>query len=272
MAALKKAIEVVEKLRDPIEGCPWDLKQTRKGLAQYAVEESYEYVDSVNNGSSQDQMDELGDILLQVLLNGIIAEQDGEFTLADIANNLTQKMIRRHPHVFKGNNNISIEEIKENWHEIKNTENKQKGKDTSTRINDEVLAYPSLICSEKIGKKSGRVNFDWETPLQVAYKVEEEWQELKEEVYKGIIVNKDAIEEEFGDFLFSAVQLARHLELNAELALRKANIKFLKRFRSMESLMEEENMELEKLEQEKIDHFWNLAKLKEKEEKNATKK
>jgi MazG family protein len=255
---IHRLITVIETLLHPDKGCPWDLEQTHSSLLQYLLEESYEFMNAVEEGNFSHMKDELGDILLQVLLHSEIARKENQFNLEDVAKNLADKMIRRHPHVFKdGDNYISTQAIKDSWKKIKDEE--KVNEKNPSRIDEGYLSYPSLYSSYKIGKKTKELNFDWDTAHQVMYKVEEEWQELKEELAPPK-PNIDRVGEELGDFLFSAAQLARHLSLNPEELLRKANKKFLKRFQAMEKLLIKENLNIDDMTQEQLDRYWQLVK------------
>ncbi len=256
----KRLKEVIELLRDPEKGCPWDLEQTHETLLKYLLEECYEFIHSVETKNFQEMEEELGDILLQVLLHSTIAKNNGEFTIESVCKRLADKMIHRHPHVFKeGKNNLSVTEVLDNWDSLKE---KEKGK-KKRELDESYLFFPAILSSFKIGKKTQKIGFDWDDPSQVAYKVEEEWQELKEEILPQIH-NKERIKEEFGDFLFSMVQLARHIDIDPEEALRSANRKFLKRFNKMEDLMENSGVKFKDMNQKQMDVYWDKAKMMEK--------
>jgi len=252
---LHRLIDVINALLHPETGCPWDLKQTNKSLLPYLLEESYEFMNAVEKNDDKEMVDELGDVLLQVLLHAKIANHQKRFDLESVAKNLADKMIRRHPHVFKeGGKSISEEEIKENWKNIKKEESGGR-----TKINFDDLAFPSLMSSYKIGKKTTSLNFDWDSVDQVLYKVEEEWQELKEELAPQTY-NKERAAEELGDFLFSAAQLARHMGHNPEELLRDANKKFIKRFMAMEDMVAKEGEDITKMTQQELDVYWGHVK------------
>lgn len=256
--ALNRLIDVIKALRHPETGCPWDLKQTHQSLLRYLFEESYEFTSAVESENDSAIQDELGDLLLQVLLHAQIAQDEQRFSLDDVADSLAQKLIRRHPHVFdkKEGEALSPEEVQERWAEIKKTESSKE----EEAIGPRYLHHPALRSSYLIGKRTADLNFDWEDPAQVVYKVEEEWQELKEELGPGQNFNKDRVAEELGDFLFSAAQLARHTGHDPEDLLRKANQKFLGRFSQVESLIKEEGKSFEDFNQAQLDHYWNQVK------------
>lgn len=255
---LHRLIDVIRALLHPETGCPWDLKQTHKTLLPYLLEESYEFMNAVEQNDDNAMKDEIGDVLLQVLLHAEIASKENRFDLESVAKNLADKMIRRHPHVFEnGGYQASDEEIKDKWKEIK-----EKEKGERIKINYDDLSYPSLLSSYKIGKKTTSLNFDWDNVNQVVYKVEEEWQELKEELTPQIY-NRERAAEELGDFLFSAAQLARHMKLNPEELLRAANRKFIKRFMAMEQMVKDDGKDITQMSQEELDVYWAHVKKSE---------
>jgi MazG family protein len=173
----KKLQDVVKQLRDPKEGCPWDLKQTHQSLLPYLIEESFEFINAADSQDSPHMEEELGDILLQVLLHSAIGEQDNRFNLETISKKLADKLIRRHPHVFKEkDSDINSEQVEANWEKIKQEEKRKKGEKQVSFINESLLNLPSMLSSFKIGKKTEKVGFDWDNYGQVIWKVEEEWQ------------------------------------------------------------------------------------------------
>jgi MazG family protein len=256
----EKLVETVKALRHPETGCPWDLKQTHSSLTKYLLEESYEFIHEVENKNQNGMKEELGDVLLQVLLHSTIAEQSKSFNLEDVAKTLDQKLIERHPHVFGETKTLTPEQVTEQWGEIK----KKKKNKKEMYLSEKDTFFASLTSAERIGKKTNDIRFDWDNPSQVAYKVEEEWQELKEEITNYPQMNPVRVEEELGDALFSLAQLARHLKIDPEVALRKANLKFIKRFNQMEELIVEANKDILKMNQEEMDHYWMEVKVREK--------
>lgn len=261
---LERAISVIRKLRDPEGGCPWDLEQTHKSLLPFLTEEAYEFIHAVESENIGEMKDELGDILLQVILHATIADQEGSFNLEDVSKNLADKLIRRHPHVFDEKvGKLTQKEIKENWQEIKKQERAENKISKEYQLPMKELSFPALTSAERIGKITKRLNFDWDDPSQVSYKVEEEWQELKEEI-TGPTYNMERVEEELGDFLFSVAQLSRHLKLDPEMTLRNANKKFIKRFQQVEDLITDDNKKFEDMTQQELDDYWNQVKLRNK--------
>ena len=259
---LENAIRVINKLRDPQGGCPWDLSQTHETLLRYLIEESYEYVEAVEVNDTAMMCEEIGDVLLQVLLHSRIAEQAGRFNLEDVARRLATKIVHRHPHVFgeQTEQGLTPEQVKERWEVIKLEENKAK----RSAIPYKLMHNPALRTAHLIGVASGKVAFDWEDHRQVMHKVEEEWQELKDELPPGGHFDKARVADEMGDLLFSMAQLARHLGVDPEEALRNGNKKFLKRFHMVEKLAEENGQVMGQMTSQEMEALWVKAKEKTK--------
>ena len=250
---LEKCIEIVKALRHPKTGCPWDLQQTHESLLKYLIEESFEFIDSVEKQNSKSMEEELGDVLFQVLLLASLGEERKEFNLETVAKNLADKLVRRHPHVFTlKEEKLTSEEVIQKWQEIKKTEKGEK----KYSIDESYLHAPALMSAFKIGQKSTTVNFDWENHSQVLMKVEEELNELKEEINPSRNIDKKKIKEELGDLLFSVAQLARHLEINPEECLRDANKKFISRFQKVEDLVKASGRKLEETPQADLEEYW----------------
>jgi MazG family protein len=255
---LERCIKTIQKLRDPHGGCPWDLEQTHESLLKYLLEESYEFIEAVELGKPKLMEEELGDVLLQVLLHSTIASESAKFNLESVAKTLADKIIRRHPHVFGDVKVSGSDDVVANWKEIKEKEKGQR----KYSIDEKMLQAPSLTSAFNIGKKSTAVNFDWEDYHQVAGKVEEEWQEVKEELPPGTKFNKDRVKEEIGDLLFSVAQLARHLEIDPEDCLRQANRKFINRFKKVEDEVKARGGKLEDTPQTELEKIWTQVKKK----------
>ncbi len=245
-------VEVIGHLRGP-DGCPWDKEQTHKTLTQYAIEEAFELSDAIDNNDEAGTVEELGDLLLQVILHAEIGRQEGRFTLADVIAGITNKMIHRHPHVFGDVKVSGSEEVLDNWAKLKSSEKK---KDASPFASIP-KALPALIRAQKIGSKTVRYNFDWSKPQEVLVKLDEEVAELKEALAEKTIVEQ---QEELGDVLFTVVQLARHLNFDAEQALRLTNQKFEDRFLKMRQLVEDDKKDYSKLAVSDLEKYWQKAK------------
>jgi MazG family protein len=254
---LERCINVIRALRHPKTGCPWDLEQTHESLLKFLIEESYEFVDAVEQKNIRSMEEEIGDVLFQVILHTTLGEEKGHFSLESSAKLLADKLIRRHPHVFKDQEQrLTPEQVIENWQKIKATE---KG-ETKYSMDEKYLHAPALESSFKIGQRSTALNFDWENYQQVLMKVEEEWQEVKEELPPGKEFNRHRVREELGDLLFSIAQLARHLEMNPEECLRDANKKFIRRFQKVEDKVKEQGGRLEETSQPELEEIWAQVK------------
>lgn len=243
-------VEVVKALRGP-DGCPWDKQQTPYSLIQYAIEEAHELVEAIEaNTSQEDIIEELGDVLLQVVLHSEIARQENRFDIHDVIESINKKMIRRHPHVFSNKDVKDTDEVVKNWQEIKDEEKKGKPEKKKFDIPENL---PALQRSSKIGKKTKKLNFDWENHSQVLEKVEEELLEVKEAIAKN---GKEEIENEIGDLLFSVSQLARHLDIEPEQSLRKANRRFEKRFFILKDKVDARGKSMKQLSTEELEEVW----------------
>jgi MazG family protein len=259
----EKTFDLIKKLRDPKDGCPWDLEQTHQSLLKFLLEETYEYMDAVESEKVDKIEDELGDLLLQILLHSAIGEENNSFTLESVSKILGEKIIRRHPHVFEKNaKKVTSSEVKKNWRKIKHSE---QGDQKQPMFNNSILRFPGLVSAIKIGKKTEVIGFDWENPTQVIYKIEEEWQELKEELNPSGLYNRDRVKEEMGDFLFTIAQLARHLQIDPEESIRSANKKFISRFSKMEQLILDDNKTPSEMSQLEMDKYWGIVKENERE-------
>lgn len=250
-------VQTITRLRDPENGCPWDLKQTHYSLIKYLIEETFEAVHAIEESDDDKIKDELGDILLQVVLHSVIAKQRNKFSIEDVIQNINDKMVRRHPHVFAGKKINSIDEVKQNWEKIKKSESQRNNSENYT-FNKSILDTTSLLSANKIGEKTKKVDFDWNSYEEVILKVKEELSELEDEIKSKRREAK--ILEEYGDLLFSCVQLGRHLSINPENALRSANKKFIKRFDLMEDLAHKNKQDFSSLSREKKEQLWKKVK------------
>lgn len=254
MEDFDRLVGIFEKLRAP-GGCPWDAEQDHKSISKCAIEEAYELADAIDDGDVGHLREELGDLLLQVVFHSVIAKDLGEFTIREVINDLADKLIYRHPHVFGDENVSDSGEVIRNWDRLKK---KEEGKTGRKSILDGIPeALPGLLYARKIQSAASRVGFDWKDPEGVIDKVREEAQELHE-----AIRNKDEkeIESEIGDLLFSIVNLARYTGVDPETALRKTNRKFRKRFSKIEDEAKRKGVSLEDMSLEEMDAVWNSAK------------
>ncbi len=256
---LEKLHQITSKLRDPEKGCPWDREQTFESIAHCAIEEAYEVVEAIEKRDYDSFKDELGDLLFQVTFHSSIAEEMNLFTFDDVVNSISEKLIQRHPHVFADQSIKDAKTQTDNWEKIKIQERKQK-KGIGSVLDDIGDNQPALNRAYKIGKRARSVGFDWNDVSGVINKIEEEIQELKEAIRDG---NQAEIEEEAGDLLFSVVSLSRHTSIDPETALRKANRKFDRRFRTMEKSLIEANNEFSKMSSKELDDLWEQVKATE---------
>ncbi|EIJ34638.1 nucleoside triphosphate pyrophosphohydrolase [Thiothrix nivea] len=258
---INELLNLMVRLRDPQTGCPWDIKQTWQTILPHTLEEVYEVADAVDRGDAAALRDELGDLLFQVVFMAQIASEQGLFDFNDVAQGITDKMIRRHPHVF-GNAVFADEgEQKQAWESIKQDE--RSGKESESGFFAGIpAAMPALRRSQKIQQRAARVGFDWDDWRQVIPKIHEELDEVVDAVDTGDPFSR--IEEEVGDVLMGATNLARLLGVNAENALRLSNRKFEQRFQRVESLLLAQGFTLEDARLEQMESAWNMAKLEEK--------
>lgn len=255
MESIKKLLEVMQKLRDKDAGCPWDVQQDFASIAPYTIEEAYEVADAIERSDMDDLRDELGDLLFQVVFHARMAEEAGCFDFSDVAASISDKMIRRHPHVFGNDAKRAAGEKAGSWEHIKAVE--RSGSKDDSALSGVARALPALVRAEKLGKRASRVGFDWPDRSGVRAKIIEELDELEEAVGER---QRAGIEEEFGDLLFAVVNLARHLEINAEKALMGANAKFERRFRDMEKSIDNSGNRFRDFNLESLDRRWRAAK------------
>ncbi|MCV2883549.1 nucleoside triphosphate pyrophosphohydrolase [Aestuariibacter sp. AA17] len=259
---ITRLLEIMARLRDPESGCPWDQKQTFKTIVPHTIEEAYEVADAIEYGTPSDVKDELGDLLFQVVFYAQLGQEQNLFDLEDIAEQISDKLIRRHPHVFDQAASPTDEQLHQQWEDIKRREREAKGD-----IDDSVLAtiptgMAPLNKATKIQKLCAKVGFDWSAPAPVIEKIKEEIDEVVAELDKDTI-NQQAVEEEIGDLLFAVVNLSRHLQVNPDIALRKANHKFTTRFRALETMMKSDNKSPEQASLEEMESYWLRVKAKE---------
>ena len=255
LESISKIRKVIKILRDPIDGCPWDLKQDYNSLAPYSIEEAYELVDAIENNDIEEIKKELGDLLLQVILISQVADDKGDFDFDDVANEISKKIIRRHPQIFDKNYNEN-DLPHESWEKIKKLE-KNKITNTKNTLDQVEKNIPTLLRSLKIQKKAASLNFDWENETQVLNKIDEEIHELKDALKMN---NKKMIEEELGDLFFTIINLSRRLNLDPEQTIRKANKKFITRFNEMENFIEDNKLKWHNLKKHDFKNLWNKVK------------
>ncbi len=251
-----KLREVIAELRGP-NGCPWDKKQTHTSLKKYLLEEAYEVLEAIDENDDDHLAEELGDVLLQVMLHAQIGEDEGMFSVDDVIEAITEKMIRRHPHVFEAGNVDSEDEVIQQWDEIKKQEKQEKGQEVDSLLAGVPKSMPALYRAVKLQKKAAKVGFDWLEVAPIWMKVQEEIAEFMVELKQG---NMDKANKEFGDIIFAFVNLARYYEIDPELALKYTNEKFYQRFLYIEQTLHERGLTFQEVELDYLDAIWEEAK------------
>ncbi|MBQ0821826.1 nucleoside triphosphate pyrophosphohydrolase [Microvirga terrae] len=268
---ITRLIEIMAALRTPETGCPWDLEQDFASIAPYTLEEAYEVVDAIERGDLADLRDELGDLLLQVVFHARMAEEQGAFAFPDVVEAITRKLIRRHPHVFGDIKELSPEDVKRLWDRIKSEEKAERRADREAMghspeaheagfLGGVPTALPALTRAQKLTSKAAKVGFDWPEATQVIDKIHEELEEVKDASSSG---DRDRIEDEIGDLLFSVTNLARHFGIDSERALRRTNAKFERRFKAIEEALEAQERSLDEASLDEMERLWVAAKLAE---------
>ncbi|ATX67000.1 nucleoside triphosphate pyrophosphohydrolase [Roseinatronobacter bogoriensis] len=253
---------IMRALRDPQTGCPWDIEQDFASIAPYTIEEAYEVADAIARQDWPALQGELGDLLLQVVYHGQIAEEAGHFSFEDITRSISDKMLARHPHVFgEESRDKSAAQQVDDWEKVKARERAER--DQGGVLDDVALGLPALMRAVKLQKRAARVGFDWPQTAQVIDKITEEAQELHEAKDR---LTQAEVTEEFGDLLFVMANLARHLDVDPEDALRAANAKFTRRFRAIEAALADQNRRPEDSTLEEMYALWNAAKAREKQD------
>jgi XTP/dITP diphosphohydrolase len=256
LAALQELIDVVAKLRSPEGGCPWDLAQTPESLTPYIIEEAYEVVDAIQTGDKKAIAEELGDLLLQVVLQAQIASEIGDFTLKEIAEGISQKLIRRHPHVFGDVTVENVDEVRQNWETIKATEKGEtlENQKLSNKLDRYRRSLPPLNAAMKISQKAAAVGFEWSN-------VDEVWDKFHEELgeFQQALAEETPERQELGDLLFAIIQLARWHKLDPSAGLQGTSLRFIQRLQKMEDVIDRP---LTDYSLEELDALWQQAKAK----------
>jgi ATP diphosphatase len=261
---LDDLLYLMTRLRDKNNGCPWDIEQTFQSITSSTIEEVYELVDAIFQNDTLHIKEELGDVLFQVIFYSQLAKEDATFDFSDVVNDITEKLVRRHPHVFpqgqlyqKMHSDADVESVKEQWDVIKQAEKQLKQQNSI--MDDIPQALPALMRTQKIQKRASRVGFDWPNAQSAISKIREELDELEQAIMQQDAVNA---KEELGDLLFSCVNVARHLEADAESILAAANRKFLTRFSYIEESLKQQNQSIDTASFEDMERLWNEAKNK----------
>jgi ATP diphosphatase len=264
-----RLLGIMAALRDPKTGCPWDVQQDFASIAPYTIEEAYEVADAIGRGDLDDLREELGDLLLQVVFHARMAEEQGAFAFADVVVAISDKMERRHPHVFAGATVEDAEAQTREWEEHKRREREASGDADPSALAGIARGLPEWQRAVKLQKRAARVGFDWPSHAPVIAKLHEEIDEVRVE-FEAVAANpgdaaaRDRLEDELGDLLFVAANLTRHAKVDFGSALRRANAKFERRFRAMERLAADDGTDLSTLPLEAQDRYWDRAKADEK--------
>ncbi|MEP3427695.1 MAG: nucleoside triphosphate pyrophosphohydrolase [Roseibium sp.] len=265
---VSRLIEIMAALRTPVIGCPWDLEQTFETIAPYTLEEAYEVAEAISKNDYLNLREELGDLLLQVVYHARMAEEEDRFNFDDVVEGITKKMIRRHPHVFGDEDGKKADHVKGIWERIKAEERAEKRAEREALglaepdkgfLDDVPSAFPALQEADKLQRRASKVGFDWNDTRLVLDKIREETHELDEELAKGT-PDKDRISDELGDTLFALANLARHLDIDPEEALRRTNRKFRNRFSAIEQSAVDQETTLEAMTLEEMEAAWQVAK------------
>ncbi len=261
---IKRLLEIMAALRTPKTGCPWDLEQNFATIAPYTLEEAYEVADAIARGNLDDLREELGDLLLQVVFHARMAEEKGAFDFGGVVEGITTKLLRRHPHVFGDAKGLSAKAVEGLWERIKSEEKRQKADPSGSSSNGSAgalagvpVGLPALTRALKLQQKAGKVGFDWNDPLAVLAKIREEIDEIHTEITSG---DREKAAAEVGDLLFAVVNLARHLNIDPEAAVRSTNLKFERRFASIEKALARNGKTPKNSSLAEMDALWNVAK------------
>ncbi len=268
MEQATRLLKIMAQLRDPDGGCEWDLRQDFASVAPYTIEEAYEVADAIEREDHDDLLDELGDLLLQVVFHAQMAKELGLFDFDQVAKTISDKLVRRHPHVFAGVSFNTEEERRRAWEQIKQQERAEKPhkQENLSALAGVTNSLPGLMRAEKLQRRAADVGFDWPNAEPVFDKIAEELNEVREAIAAGDVAH---IAEEVGDLQFAVVNLARHLEVEPEPAMQAANRKFERRFRSVETILAQQGLSCETATLEQMDAIWDQVKVAEKAQPTA---
>ena len=262
---ISELLTIMTMLRDPKHGCPWDIKQTFQTIAPHTLEEVYEVIDTIEREDYVHLANELGDLLFQVVFYAQLGKEQGRFDFNDIVSEIGNKLLQRHPHVFPeasidsfgAPKHLKPEQVEANWEKIKQSERQKKSADEASVLDDVPASFPALTRAAKIQKRAAHAGFDWPDHKGVLDKVREEILELEDAIEEE---SQTHIEEELGDLFFTLVNLSRHLKVDSEGSLRKANVKFEKRFRALEQLVTQQGVSLQSLSLDELEEYWQQVK------------
>ena len=257
-ADINPLLAIMARLRNPEGGCPWDVEQNFATIAPYTIEEAYEVAEAIAKGDMHELRDELGDLLLQVVFHAQMAAEAGSFTFAEVVQSISDKMVRRHPHVFADAQIKTADAQVANWEVIKEAERAEKKRERT--LADVPAALPALMRAQKLQARAARVGFDWPDTLGVIAKIKEERAEVEQAIASGDTAHT---EEELGDLLFATTNLARFVGADAETALRGTNAKFVRRFEFIEDALKAEGRHVKDSSVDEMEELWNRAKVKE---------
>lgn len=254
MKEFGRLVGIMKKLRHPRKGCPWDLQQTPASLKEYVLEEAHELIEAIDSGDAAAVCEELGDLLLQIVFLARLAEEEGTFSIAEVCAGISQKLVRRHPHIFASVKVSGPDEVKVNWEKIKIAEKNKK-----SVISDYPSSMPSLLLANRIASQAAGVGFDWDDAGKAMKKVSEEIAELGAEIDQG---RRHEAEGEIGDLLFAVANVARLLQINPEFALARTNREFTRRFRFIETELQRQGKDVARASLEEMEELWQRAKEK----------
>lgn len=266
MQSMQQLLEIMRALRDPASGCPWDLEQNFQSLIPYTLEEAYEVADAIERNNLDDIKSELGDLLFQIVFYSQLATEQQAFDFNDIAQTICEKLIRRHPHVFAGKKVTTAEEQTIEWEKLKQQERKNKAAENNfnlSYLDDVSRTLPSLMRAEKIQKRVAKEGFDWPDVKGVMDKIYEELDEVQQELDADVL-DQAKLEDEIGDLFFSCINLSRYVKVDAEHSLRKANMKFERRFRQLEKIARSKGLQINEMRIYELENLWKEVKANEK--------
>lgn len=258
MNQVDRLLEIMAALRDPENGCPWDIEQNFKTISAYTIEEAYEVADAIEREDMDDLKGELGDLLFQVVYHAQMANEQGNFGFTDVVTAINDKLVRRHPHVFGEEKVKDLQALHDAWEKHKRMERKEKSPVHKSLLDGIASTMPALRWSSKLQKRAAHHGFDWDDVAPVFDKLQEEIAELKAEIVHED--NHNRIADELGDILFACVNLSRHLDINPEQALRDSNLKFISRFHLVEQLLQEDGRVMDDCSVEELEGYWQKAK------------